>query len=154
MKLKKILIHIVMFLGLVSCSLEKAYISPLGNVLSSEESINYMSNDTTGYSVKNKSEIVHYSSELTNHLSSFPKVAHPEMNKEINILKREIKNYIYAVQEHNITAKDKARLKVEVSYKKIQKLRKHLSAKEDSLVNRYLVKIKTNITKLESLNKL
>lgn len=149
MKLKLIL-YTCLLIGLVSCSLEKSYISPLGNMLVSP---NVTPQSFSSTNVQNKTEIVAQSAELTNTISSFPKTSNKEVNNEVSVLKKQVKNYVYALQEHNIRAKEKAFFEIESSYKKIQRLRKKLNPEENQVVNRYLVKIKGNITKLESLNK-
>lgn len=135
---------------LVSCTLEKMNISPISNM--------FLPKDNTSvqgftYNIHTKTDIITYSSELTNHISSFPKTSSKEMNTEVNELKKRIKNYVYILQEYNIKERQKAFFEVESSYKKLQKLRKKLPYKEDQLINLYLVKIKGNITKLEALSK-
>lgn len=149
MKLK-LIVYSFLAIGLVSCTLEKINISPLSNMLVPQ---NNVSVQTLTYDVHTKTDAITYSSELTNHISSFPKTSNEEVNREVNVLRKQIKSYVYALQEHNIREQEKVFFEVESSYKRIQRLRKNLIPEEEQLINRYLVKIKGNITKLESLSK-
>ncbi|MGP1501812.1 hypothetical protein [Bergeyella cardium] len=136
---------------LVSCTLEKASISPMGASLNSFPSETKVA--STNKKSKDKSEIIYYSSELTNQVSRFPKFKSNAVNKEVLNLKKSVKNYVYALQEYNIEARKQALFEIERSYKKIQRLRKYLSKDDNNLINRYLVRVKSNITKLETLTK-
>ena len=80
----------------------------------------------------------------------------PEFRKSMGFLffvKKSVKNYVYALEEYNIEARKQALFEIERSYKKIQRLRKYLSKDDNNLINRYLVRVKSNITKLETLTK-
>ena len=85
-------------------------------------------------------------------MSTFPKFKNSAVNDEVAVLKKYIKDYVYALQVYNIDEKAQALDRVERSYKKIQKLRNFLNSDDDNVINRYLVRIKSNIAKLESIN--
>jgi len=92
-------------------------------------------------------------SEITNLLSTFPKFSNSALNEEIGNLKYTLQNYLYAIESGNKSGKNKTIRNLEKSYKKIQKLRKDLKKDEDEVLNRYLVRLKTNVTVIEdSLN--
>lgn len=141
----KPLIFIFIFLTcFISCSTEK--VMPFDG-----DSISLTSLTPVNRNFKEQSDVIFYSSEITNLISTFPKLKNKAVNDEVNNLKIYIKDYIYASQEYNVNARNKASFGIEKSYKKIQKLRKYLDKDEDDIVNRYLVRIKGNITKLEAL---
>ncbi|SEF92313.1 hypothetical protein SAMN05421847_1045 [Halpernia humi] len=127
-----------------SCSTEKINLSPI-----SDSIVNDMS--STG-DVGVKSEAVTYQSELTNLMSTFPKFRNTAVNREVQQLKTSITSYISADLRKDKKAQKSAYKDFSDSYKKIQKLRKYMNADEDEVLNRYLVRIKTNINLLESLN--
>ena len=54
------------------------------------------------------------------------------------------------MEEYNMTGLKNAEKKFEKSYKNLQKLRKYLKREEDEVLNRYLVRIKTNMSQLNS----
>lgn len=54
------------------------------------------------------------------------------------------------MQEYDVKNLDKAERQFESSYKKLQKLRKFLSKDEDEVLNRYLVRIKINMSQMNS----
>lgn len=132
---------------LSSCSVEKVNLSPLSN--------NFSSFNTTGNLAESsyKSvETVSYTSELTNIISEFPVFKHSKLNSEVYKLKLSITDYIYAVRQENPLEKSNAYKNYTDSYKKIQKLKAGLSKEELELLNRFLVKIKTNISLIDSIN--
>lgn len=138
---------IIILTTLASCSTEKITFSPVGGNLSSLNSATPLNRN-----FKEKSDVVFYSSELTNQMSTFPKFKNSAVNEEVAVLKKYIKDYVYALQVYNIDEKAQALDRVERSYKKIQKLRNFLNSDDDNVINRYLVRIKSNIAKLESIN--
>ncbi len=138
---------IIILTSLASCSTEKITFSPVGGNLSSLNSATPLNRN-----FKEKSDVVFYSSELTNQMSTFPKFKNSAVNEEVAVLKKYIKDYVYALQVYNIDEKAQALDRVERSYKKIQKLRNFLNSDDDNVINRYLVRIKSNIAKLESIN--
>ena len=140
----KPLVYIFIFLTTISCSSEK--VLPIDT-----DGINLSSLSPINRNFQEQSDVIFYTSELTNLASTFPKSQNQAVNEEVKNLKIYIKDYIYALQDYNLTARNKASLGIERSYKKIQKLRKFLNQDEDEVVNRYLVRIKGNITKLEAL---
>lgn len=138
---------IIILTSLASCSTEKITFSPVGGNLTSLNSATPLNRN-----FKEKSDVVFYSSELTNQMSTFPKFKNSAVNEEVAVLKKYIKDYVYALQVYNIDEKAQALDRVERSYKKIQKLRNFLNSDDDNVINRYLVRIKSNIAKLESIN--
>ena len=134
---------------LVSCSVEKVSVSP-ATALLSEVSYDTFTDVVDG--IETKIEFINYSSELNNafqnSLISFSK---KEVNEEVSALKFTISEYLYAVKEHNMVGKEKSFFNYEKSYKKLQKLKNKLNPEEQDILNRFLVKIKTNISLIESL---
>ena len=134
---------------LVSCSVEKVSVSPATTLLS-EVSYDTFADAADG--IETKIEFINYSSEINNafqnSLISFSK---KEVNEEVSALKFTISEYLYAVKEHNTIGKEKSFFNYEKSYKKLQKLKNKLNPEEQDTLNRFLVKIKTNITLIESL---
>ena len=130
---------LIMFLAL-SCSAEKINLSPIGA----------MSGSSAIYSYDDRKNLIVYSSEITNLVASFPKFRSDAVNAEVTKLKYHLKDYIGAMEAYNINGLNRAQRNFEKSYKKLQTLRKYLNSDEDQVLNRYLVRIKTNMTFLES----
>ena len=135
----------VLFLG--SCASEKHSTSPLTNAMNStSSSVPKSLQDIYGTTMKDNIN----ASEITNLISSFPKFKNDAVNKEVTKLKLNLQNYLYAYEAYNIAGKQRSLKDFEESYKKLQKLRKFLNPDEDGVLNRYLVRIKTNMGVLES----
>lgn len=139
---------VVIIVLLLSCSSEKVTLSPIYNSFSNETPQKPTRfpdrfNDKTGE--------VFYASELLSHISTFPKFQNTALNDEVIHLKHNIKEYVYAVQSYNLTKQEKSLYNIEKSYKKIQRLRKYLNKNDDEIINRYLVRIKSNISQLQTL---
>ena len=128
----------------LSCSAEKINLSPVGN------SILENGVGNTGYGYHERKNLIVYSSEITNLISSFPKFRNDAVNSEVSKLKYHLKDYIGAMENYNMNGLNIAQRNFEKSYKKLQKLRKYLNSDEDQVLNRYLVRIKTNMTFMES----
>ncbi|WP_175620755.1 hypothetical protein [Chryseobacterium schmidteae] len=141
----------LLFLGILilitsSCATEKLNLSPLSNTFSSD-SKSVDSENSKSISI-NITENVN-ASEITNLISTFPKFTNTAVNDEVSTLKYTLQNYLYAVAAGNNSGKNKTIRNLEKSYKNIQKLRKYLKKDEDEVLNRYLVRLKTNITVIE-----
>ncbi len=134
---------------LVSCSSEKVTLSPIQSSMDAASA----SRERTGGNFTEKSGKIFYASELSSHMSTFPKFRNSALNEEVGDLKFHVKEYVYAVQAYNLVGQERALEKVESSYKKIQKLRRYLSPSDDEVINRYLVRIKSNIAQLELLSR-
>ena len=145
----------LLFLGTLllitsSCATEKLNLSPLSNTFSSD-SKSVDSEDSKSISI-NITENVN-ASEITNLISTFPKFTNSAVNNEVITLKYTLQNYLYAIAAGNTSGKNKTIKNLEKSYKNIQKLRRYLKKDEDEVLNRYLVRLKTNVTVIEdSLN--
>lgn len=131
---------ILIMLIALSCSSEKINLSPVISMSSTNEIFSY----------GERKNIIAYSSEITNLITTFPKFKNDAVNTEVGKLKYFLKDYIGAVDAYNINGRNIARRNFEKSYKKLQTLRKYLKPDEDEVLNRYLVRIKTNMTFLES----
>lgn len=132
--------YILLLLLALSCSAEKINLSPVGEMSFQSEMYNY----------SDRKELIVYSSEITSLVSSFPKFRNDAVNAEVLNLKYHLKDYIGAMDAYNINGLNNAQRNFEKSYKKLQKLRKFLNQDEDQVLNRYLVRIKTNMTFLDS----
>ncbi|KMQ68075.1 hypothetical protein ACM39_09450 [Chryseobacterium sp. FH2] len=131
-----------------SCATEKLNFSPLSNSFYSESK-----GDTDKKGLKKSIEInikenVN-ASEISNLISTFPRFKNIDVNEQVTELKYSLQNYLYAIDAGNISGKDRAIKSFEKSYKKIQKIRQHLSQDDDEVLNRYLVRLKTNINVIE-----
>lgn len=138
----------LMGLMLASCSTEKVNLSPVYDSYSTSANVS-IQNYPERFSDKTSQNF--YASELINQISTFPNFQNSGLDKEVTNLKYQVKQYVYALQEYNKNGRENALGKVEKSYKKIQKLRKFLNPDEDQVINRYLVRIKSNIAQLESM---
>ena len=67
-------------------------------------------------------------------------------------LKLSITDYVYAIKQENSLEKSNAYKKYTDSYKNIQTIKTQLSKDELELLNRFLVKVKTNISLIDSIN--
>ena len=141
---KLTLSYIVIFFLIVSCSAEKINLSPVAG-LSSGSKVNQST-----YSLKERKNLIVYASEITNLMASFPKFSSEAVNKELVQLNYHLKDYIGAIEAYNMNGLAIAERNFERSYKKLQKLRKFLNQDEDEVLNRYLVRIKTNLSILNN----
>ena len=136
--------YALLLLIIISCSAEKINLSPISNSLT-------QSSDNSTYNLGDRKDLIVYSSEITNLISSFPKFKNDAVNSEVKNLKIYLKEYIEAMESYNMTALYQSQRKFEKSYRKLQKLRKFLNSDEDGVLSRYLVRIKTNISQLDNL---
>lgn len=138
---------LVSILSVISCATEKTNVSPIANTLAGN---NVVSSGQLSSNIQQSTVANSNASELTNLCSKFPLFSNEPMNLEVKNLKIYIQNYIYAVEANNTNGKTRELKKVENSYITIQKLRKNLRQLENDQLNSYLVKIKRNITALET----
>lgn len=128
----------------VSCTAEKINLSPISDNISNDL---YPSSD-----VVVKTEAIAYQSEITNLIASFPKFKNDDLNNEIQNLKNSLNDYVIAYSKKDEKTKKSAYKDYVKYYKKIQKLRKHINKDQNEVLNRYMVRIKTNINLLKSIN--
>lgn len=95
-------------------------------------------------------ESIVYASSISNLIATFPKFRNDAVNKEVSSLKGSLSDYLGAVRDFNQSSKHRSLEDFEKYYKKIQKLRKFMVKDDDEVLNRYMVKIKTNINLLEA----
>lgn len=95
-------------------------------------------------------EAIVYASSISNLVSTFPKFRNDAVNREVILLKNSLTDYLNAVRDFNQTNKYKSIEQFEKFYKKIQKLRKYMIKDDEEVLNRYMVKIKTNMNLLEA----
>jgi len=139
------LFFIGILLLITSCATEKVNMSPLSADFSSEATVQP---DSRSVGI-NITENIN-ASEITNLISTFPRFSNSAVNEEVKTLKFTLQNYLYAVESGNTSGKNKTVKSLEKSYKNIQKLRKYLKKDEDEVLNRYLVRLKTNVTVIEN----
>lgn len=138
---------LIFTLLLTSCAAEGYNLSPLSNSLSS---------DNGGVFVEAKSFSIDKNinaSELSQLISTFPNFKNDGVDKEISKLKIHLTDYLQALKANNLAGKDRSLDHIEDCYKKLQKIRKFLDADHNEILNRYLVRVKTNIAEIESLSK-
>lgn len=147
--MRAVIIILISIVGFVSCATEKLYPSPMyeGFVALTDSSPKVKFPDN----FNDKTGLIFYTSELSSQIQNFPKFSNTALNQEVIVMKYHIKKYVYALKKHNILEREKALRHFEKSYKKIQKLRKYLSTTDDEVINRYLVRIKSNIAQIEAL---
>ena len=95
-------------------------------------------------------ESVVYASTISNLVSTFPKFRNDAVNREVAGLKKSLTNYLLAVRNLHQSEKTKSLESFEKYYKNIQKLRKFITKDDNDVLSRYMVKIKTNVSFLES----
>ena len=128
-----------------SCSVEKLKLSPLANSFSNTNSV-YSASSKTSESINT----INYTSELSNLLSEFPIFSNKTMNSEIYKLKFYITDYLYAIKQKDVISKNDAYELYKKTFVNIQKLKDKLPEDELELLNRFMAKVKTNITLIES----
>jgi hypothetical protein len=128
-----------------SCSVEKLNLSPLANSFSNTNSV-YSVSSKTSESINT----INYTSELSNLLSEFPIFSNKIMNSEIYKLKLYITDYLYAIKQKDVISKNDAYELYKKTFVNIQKLKDKLPEDELELLNRFMAKVKTNITLIES----
>lgn len=143
---KPVFYLLLSIITLASCATEKFNVSPLSASLSTGTNRSGSIEDVMGGTLANNIN----ASEITNLIATFPKFRNDAVNKEVLILKDHLKNYLFAYEAYNIAGKNRSLQDIQQSYRKIQKLRKYLNSDEDEIVNRYLVRIKTNLSVLET----
>lgn len=141
----------LLLFSLLSCSSENTALSPLQNSVNSAGSSPEVKNPAQNF--QKKSGKIFYASELSSQMSTIPQFNNSALNQEVNNLKFHVKEYVYAVGSYNLVGQNRALAEVEKSYKKIQKLRRFLNPSDNEVINRYLVRIKSNISQLEELSK-
>jgi hypothetical protein len=144
----KRLLFFGVLLIITSCATEKPNFSPLSNSFYSETKGSDSDRGTKKSIDINVKENVN-ASEISNLISTFPQFKNAALNNEITTLKYSLQNYLYAIDANNIPGKNRAIKSFEKSYKKIQKLRQNLNKDDDEVLNRYLVRLKTNISVIE-----
>lgn len=133
---------------LTSCVAEKSNISPITSTMSKESKGSDAADLTDAFSINIKKNI--NAAEITNLVGSFPRFSNSRLNAEVSVLKYSLQNYLYAIDVDNVDGKKKSLKKVRKAYQDIQKLRKFLNYNDNEVINRYLVRIKTNIDVIEN----
>ncbi|ALR31650.1 MULTISPECIES: hypothetical protein [Chryseobacterium] len=144
----KRLLFFGVLLIITSCATEKPNFSPLSTSFYSETKGSDSDRGNKNNIEINVKENVN-ASEISNLIATFPQFKNTALNTEITTLKYSLQNYLYAIDASNVSGKNRALKDFEKSYKKIQKLRQHLNKDDDEVLNRYLVRLKTNISVIE-----
>ncbi len=142
---KKIIFCCIVFVSITACNAEKVNLSPVSDYDSSEKYKNTSFTD--------RADQINYASEITNLISTFPKFRNDAVNTETAQLKDFLKDYIGSIENYDFRNMEKAHEKYQKSYKKLQKLKVYLNLDEAEVLNRYLVRIKTNMNILETQQK-
>ncbi len=143
--MRKFISLIVISILWTSCSVEKLNLSPLSNSLASNQSV-YPISSKTSESINT----INYTSELSNLLSEFPIFSNKTMNAEIYKLKLHITDYLYAIKQKDFVSKNDAYKLYEKTYVNIQKTKDVLPEDEKELLDRFMAKVKSNVTLIES----
>ena len=129
-----------------SCSSERVSLSPLYESITSEGTVGA----NPRVNGRHSDTAVFYASELTTQVSNFPTFTNDALNREVDGLKYNVKDYVYAVEAYNTVRQEQAMTRIQKSYKNIQKLRAFLKLDENEVINRYLVRIKSNLSQLDN----
>ncbi len=144
--MKKILFSaLIICFTLTNCAVEKFNMSPLNSTISTGNDSGSLES-RLGRAMQNNVN----AAEITNLISTFPKFRNDGVNLEVSRLKQHLQNYLYAYGAYDINGKNRNLREIERTYKKIQRLRQYLNKDEDEIINRYLVRLKTNLSELES----
>ncbi|MBC7557139.1 MAG: hypothetical protein H7195_09295 [Chryseobacterium sp.] len=141
---RKLAAAFVFALLLTNCSAEKVNLSPISDNITDDL---YTPSD-----LNIRAQTISYQSAISNLISTFPKFNNDAVDKEVNNLKLSLTNYIKSISSKNIKLQKKYFKNYVIYYKKIQKLRRYLNQDKDNVLNRYLVRIKTNVNLLKSIN--
>lgn len=144
----KRLLFFGVLLFITSCATEKQNFSPLSTGFYSETK-GSDSDKGSGNSININVKSNVNASEISNLIATFPKFKNTALNSEIITLKYSLQNYLYAIDADNLGGKNKALKDFEKSYKKVQKLRQNINKDDDEILNRYLVRLKTNVSAIE-----
>jgi hypothetical protein len=133
---------------IASCATEKPNFSPLSTSFYSEtKKSDSEKGKRSSIDINIKGNV--NASEISNLIATFPQFKNTALNNEITKLKYSLQNYLYAIDAGNVNGKNKAIKDFEKSYKKVQKLRPNLTNDDDEILNRYLVRLKTNVSAIE-----
>lgn len=144
--MKKILFYaLIICFTLTNCAVEKLNMSPLNSTISTGNDSGSLES-RLGRAMQNNVN----AAEITNLISTFPKFRNDGVNLEVSRLKQHLQNYLYAYGAYDINGKNRNLREIERTYKKIQRLRQYLNKDEDEIINRYLVRLKTNLSELET----
>ncbi len=146
--MKRLIFFGVLTITTASCTTEKPNFSPLSNSFYSEAQGSDSDHDTRNSIELNIKENVN-ASEISNLTATFPQFKSTSLNTEVTALKYSLQNYLYAIDASNVPGKNKALKDFERSYKKIQKLRQSLNSDDNEVLNRYLVRLKSNVSAIE-----
>ena len=121
-----------------SCSVEKENLSPTTSIF---DEIQSYTPKNIQREIENQSNFILYSSEITNSFKAVKNLSYPIINSEISNLQFYITEFIYATQAY----------KYEKAYKKVKKLKNKLPDEEQQRLNQFLVKVKTNMSLIETI---
>ena len=136
------------FRSVIFTTLFTAFISSCSTKSAASEQV--QSDQLSGTYAYLSPEAIVYASSISNLVSTFPKFRNDAVNREVSYLKNSLTDYLVSVKDFNQSAKHRSLDEFEKYYKKIQKLRKFLTKDDDDVLNRYMVKIKTNMNLLEA----
>lgn len=142
---KKIIFCAFPLIFLFSCNAEKVNLSPISDLDGTDRYRNT--------SFTERADQINYASEITNLISTLPKFRNDAVNAEARKLKTSLHQYIDDIQDYNPKKQAAAFAHYEDSYKKLQKLKSYLTTDESEVLNRYLVRIKTNMNILDEQQK-
>ncbi|MGL6129246.1 hypothetical protein BBI01_21805 [Chryseobacterium artocarpi] len=146
--MKRLVFFGVLIILTSSCATEKLNLSPLSNNFYSDtKGSDSDRGSKKSFNINIKENV--NASEISNIISTFPKFKNNGLNDEITSLKYSLQNYLYAIDANNSAGKSRALKSFEKSYRKIQKQRQSLEKDDDEVLNRYLVRLKTNISVIE-----
>lgn len=151
MKIRRVFgfVSLCVFVIMVSsCSVEKVNLSPITGVISQ---VGVITPEKVMEGIEHQSKFVLYSSEITNSFRSVEDLSDKKVNIEVSNLKFYVTEFLYATKVHNTVARERALYKYEKYYKKVQNMKDKLSDEEQEILNRFLVKVKTNISLMVSL---
>ncbi|PIE50858.1 MAG: hypothetical protein CSA38_01050 [Flavobacteriales bacterium] len=119
--------------------------APLKDSLTIEE----MNTEAFSQTVQNTMKKNVYAGEMTKSVASIPSTSSAELNAKVVLLENQMRAYLEASGDKSL--EQKTFEKIKLTYKNIQGLVKKITEQEREQLKVPLVKIKTNITKLEAL---
>ena len=146
----KRVISVIAIILLTSCASEKLNLSPVA-LFDNETSVKDNGSTKMGEVVVINIRKNVNASEITGLISSFPKIKNDGINHQVVLMKTSLQNYLHAVESGNKKGREKALKKFESAYKNIQKDKKFLRVDDYEVVNRYLTRLKTNVSIIEDL---
>ncbi|EKB60291.1 hypothetical protein [Bergeyella zoohelcum] len=138
---------LLVFLSFYSCSVEHVSKSPMNSAFAQVSVAPIL---TTVKAIPEELEINAELARLTNTAASITYVKNQGINKEIDLLKLNIQNFVYAYQAYNVQGQKRYMKQIQNSYKRIYISKTKMNEDEFLKLNHCLVKIKGSLAELST----